>query len=762
MSDDDISPTLEAAPEPESSTSVRPPFELLESKLRGPIRRRASVPRTRLVDRLTSTRAAPIVGIFGGPGYGKTTLMAQWADADERPFAWVSLDERDNDPVVMLTYIAEALHRVEPIPLSVFVALSAPVAGMEAVLIPRLAAALARASPSVLVLDDVHVLQNRACLDAIATLFLNVPVGSQVAIAGRAEPALPLARLRTQGEALDIGLVDLAFNAREAEALLRGIDVHLPETDVVGLVGRTEGWPVGLYLAALSMKAGGEAPAAAGFAGDDRLVADYLRSEVLAHLPSRIVSFLTRTSVLDELSGSLCDAILEQTGSAQTLESIAQQNLLVVPLDRRQVWYRYHHLLRDLLRAELGRHEPGLVPELRRRAAAWCEDNGRAETALDYAQAAGDTGHAARLFASLAASAYLSGRLATVRRWLEWFEQDGSVERYPVVALMGAWILVLVGEAESAARLAATAEGGLRDELLADGVTPAQAIPPLLRVLMCRQGMARMADDVRLTLELTPEASPQRCSALLLSGMANLLAGDDGEADADFAAAVEVDQQLGAADVEALIVALAERSLLAAARRDWQAAETFAHQARSHVQKHHLDDYPTSAIVYATSARAALHRGDPIAAHSDLVRIQRLRPHLTYAIPWFAVQIRLQVAQAYLALADPAGARTVLWEIDTIFRRRPDLGVLRRQVDELKTRVADVPVTAPGMSTLTSAELRILPFLSTYLTFAEIGERLFLSRNTIKSQAISVYRKLGVSSRGAAITRSQQLHLLES
>ena len=163
MSDDDISPTLEAAPEPESSTSVRPPFELLESKLRGPIRRRASVPRTRLVDRLTSTRAAPIVGIFGGPGYGKTTLMAQWADADERPFAWVSLDERDNDPVVMLTYIAEALHRVEPIPLSVFVALSAPVAGMEAVLIPRLAAALAaRASPSVLVLDDVHVLQNRA------------------------------------------------------------------------------------------------------------------------------------------------------------------------------------------------------------------------------------------------------------------------------------------------------------------------------------------------------------------------------------------------------------------------------------------------------------------------------------------------------------------------------------------------------------------------------------------------------------------------
>jgi LuxR family transcriptional regulator, maltose regulon positive regulatory protein len=760
---DDISRTLKPVPEPESSTPVRSPFVLLESKLRGPIRRRVGVPRTGLVDRLTTTTAAPIVGIFAGPGYGKTTLMAQWADADERPFAWVSLGERDNDPVVLLSYIAEALHRVEPIPLAVFEALSAPGAGIEAVLVPRLAAALAaRTTPSVLVLDDVHEIQNRACLDAIGTLILNVPVGSQVAIAGRAEPALPMARLRVQGEALDIGPLDLAFSAREAEALLRGAGVHLPEADVVGLLGQTEGWPVGLYLAALSVKAGGGAPAAAGFAGDDRLVADYLRAEVLARLPSRITSFLTHTSVLEELSGPLCDAILEQTGSAQTLASLAQQNLLVVPLDRHEEWYRYHHLFRDLLRAELGRREPSLVPELCRRAAQWCEDNGRLEAALDYAQAAGDTGHAARLFASLAEIAYSSGRLATVRRWLEWFEQDESVEQHPVVALVGAWVLVLVGEAESAARLAAAAEGGLRDELLADGVTPAQAIVPLLRVLMCRQGMAAMVDDVRLCLELTPEASPQRCTALLLSGVANLLAGDDGAADADFAAAVEVDQQMGAADVESLIAALAERSLLAAARSDWQAAETFAHQARSHVQKHRLDDYPTSAIVYAASARVALHQGDPIAARSDLVRIQRLRPHLTYAIPWFAVQVRLQLARAYLALAEPAGARTVLWEIATIFRRRPDLGVLRRQLDELKTRVEEVPVTAPGMSTLTSAELRLLPLMSTHLTFPEIAERFYLSPHTIKAQAMSVYRKLGVSSRDDAVTRSRQLHLLES
>jgi LuxR family maltose regulon positive regulatory protein len=157
----------------------------------------------------------------------------------------------------------------------------------------------------------------------------------------------------------------------------------------------------------------------------------------------------------------------------------------------------------------------------------------------------------------------------------------------------------------------------------------------------------------------------------------------------------------------------------------------------------------------------ALHRGDPAAASNDLVRAQRLRPQLTYAFPWLSVQVRLELAHAYLAFADPAGARTVLREIDGILRRRPDLGILVKRVDEVKAKLADMRVTSPGMSTLTSAELRVLPFLSTHLTLPEIGERLFLSRHTIKSQAISIYRKLDVSTRGEAVARSRALGLLE-
>jgi LuxR family transcriptional regulator, maltose regulon positive regulatory protein len=746
-----------------SSAGAGPAFELLESKLRGPTDRRVGVPRTGLVDRLTTSRKTPIVGIFAGPGYGKTTLLAQWAHADPRPFAWVSLDQRDNDPVVLLTYIAAALHRVEPMPPAVFEALSAPGAGIETVLIPRLAAALSvRASPAVLVLDDVHVVQNRAALDAIATLILGLPEAFQVAVVGRAEPRLPLARLRAQGEVLDIGPGDLAFDAREAEVVLRGTNVHLPEADVVGLVGRTEGWPVGVYLAALSIRAGGGAPAVAGFAGDDRLVGDYLRQEVLARLPPSMTSFLTRTSVLDELSGPLCDAILGQTGSARTLELIERQNLLVVPLDRRQVWYRCHHLFRDLLRAELGRREPELVPELQRRAARWCEDHGRGEAALDYAQAAGDADYAAQLFASVSIPAYNSGRLATLRRWLEWFEQNASIEQYPLVALLGAWVLTLVGEAEGAARLAAAAEvagGGRGGELLADGVTPVPALAAQLRVVMCQRGMECMGDDARLALELTPHGSPLRCMTLLFSGMASLLAGDDGAADADLADAAEIGPRTGASD--SVDVALAERSILAIARGDWTAAEKLTQQARVFVREHRLDDYATSAIVYAASARVALHRGDLTTARSDLGHTQRLRAQLTHATPWLSVQVRLQVAYAYLALADSAGARTVLREIERIIRWRPDLGVLRTQVDQLKRKLEQVPMVGPGSSTLTPAELRLLPLLPTHLTFGEIAERRDVSQHTVKTQAMSVYRKLGVSSRAQAIAQARALGLLE-
>ena len=247
---------------------------------------------------------------------------------------------------------------------------------------------------------------------------------------------------------VEIGADELAMDRHEAQALLEGAGVGLTDADVDELVGRTEGWPVGLYLAALAVKAGGPRTAVRpAFTGDDRFMADYLRSELLAHLPQPRVAFLTRTAVLDRMSGPLCDAVLAADRSRPVLESLEGSNLLVVPLDRHREWYRYHHLFRELLQAELDRREPELITELHARAAAWCEANGLPEMAIDHAQAAGDADRVARLVALLAQPAYAGGRVDTVRRWLAWFEDRGLIERYPAIAVLGTWMLGVAGQA---------------------------------------------------------------------------------------------------------------------------------------------------------------------------------------------------------------------------------------------------------------------------------------------------------------------------
>ncbi len=736
------------------------PIELLETKLLSPARSRALIPRTDLVERLRAAKGASVITILAAPGFGKTTLLTEWLASDDRSFAWISLDDRDNDPVVFLTYIAVALNKISPIDVGVFEALAAAIPSIEGRVIPRLsAAAAAMDSPIVLVLDDLHTLTEPRCLDALATLLLRLPDTVQVAIAGRGEPALPLPRMRAQGTVLDIGQDDLAFNAAEARRQLHEAGTDLSDGEVSDLLDSTEGWPAGLYFAALSMSSKSRPGSASSFGGDGPFVGDYIRTEFLNQLSPRITSFLVRTSALDEMNGAICDAILEERGSGAILESLSRQNLLVIPRDRQGEWYRYHHLLRDLLKAELERQEPGLLHELRRRAAHWHEANGSNELALDYAQSANDADHAARLFYRVALDSYRHGRLAAVSRWLEWFNERGVLKDHPVIALMGAWIHTLTGQAEMAMAFSAFAEGRLGDELLWDGITPASAWASQLAAVWCREGVDKMKRDAGRSYDLTPEASSQRAPAILFRGVADLLHGNDEAAEADFVDTIEVG--LRTDSPHAVIVALAEKAILAIRRGSWDESEELSNRALSCIEEHHLGEYPTSALAYAASAHALFHQRGHDAARESLIRTQRLRPRLTYSMPWAAVQVRLELGRVYLAMADPAGARTVLREAESIFRHRSDLGVLRTQLDEFKLVAQGAPIAAPGVSTLTSAELRLLPYLSTHLTFPEVGDRLYVSRHTVKSQAISIYRKLGVSSRGEAVQQAAKLGLLE-
>ena len=286
-------------------------------------------------------------------------------------------------------------------------------------------------------------------------LAAHVPPGSRLALAGRAQPPLRVARLRAEGRILEIGPEDLSLTSDEASSLLRNAEVALGEDDVAELHRRTEGWPAGLYLAALYLREGGTlASAAVSFGGDDRLVSEYMESEFLSRISRRQRVFLTRTAVLERMSGPLCEAVLELSGSAVTLAELARSNMLLVPLDRRGEWYRYHHLFRDMLLAELHRLEPGLIPVLQRRAAGWCARNDLPEEALEYSMAAGDVDPAAGLVERLVVPTHRQGRVPTVQRWLRWLEDRGGIEGHPMVAVLAALFCALTGRPVEAERWA--------------------------------------------------------------------------------------------------------------------------------------------------------------------------------------------------------------------------------------------------------------------------------------------------------------------
>ena len=680
--------------------------------------------------------------------------------------AWVSVDQRDNDPVVLLRYSATALDRVEPIDQGLFHILAAPGVSVAATVVPRLLAAVAAMTePVAVVLDHVEALQNRACLDAVAELALGLPAGSQVVLAARRRPALPVALLRAQGQVVEVGATELAMDEREGQALLERAGVELSGPEVTELVGRTEGWPVGLYLAALARKAGNpQHNGGFAFTGDDRLMADYLQGELLAHLSPALVEFLTRTAVLERMCGPLCDAVLDTRGSGRVLTELEDSNLLLVPLDRHRDWYRYHQLFRELLLAELKRRESELVGELHARAATWHVANGSPEAAIDHAQAAGDADRVAGLVETLAQPAYAAGRVDTARRWLAWFEVQGLVDRYPPVAVLGALLQALVGRpvaaerwADAAERPATAPDASVAAQTPADGSTMASHLA-VLGGLLCREGVDRMAADAQAALAGLSPASPWRATALVLAGVAALLDGQADRADAVLAHAVEVGMDGGA--MPATATALAERCLLAMRRNDWTAAQALAAEAVGTVAAGHLEDYIMSALAHAVAARTALHRGAPLVAREHLARAARLRPLLTYAIPVLAVQTLLELGRAYRLLDDTAGARVVLRQARDILRLRPDLGGLPAEAEELRASLDLARQVSPGASSLTTAELRLLPLLATHLTLAEIGQRLYVSKHTVKTQAISIYRKLGASSRSQAVQRLQEIGLL--
>jgi LuxR family transcriptional regulator, maltose regulon positive regulatory protein len=378
--------------------------------------------RERLLRRLAQATEVPLTLLVAPAGYGKTTLLEHWLEQDPRQVAWLTVDEPDDDPDHLAASIALALGD-----------------GAAAGTLVELADAVERrADEFVLVVDDLHRLSTPEALGVVMAIADAVPAGSQVVAAGRREPDLPVGRLRAQGRMIDLRVRDLVMTRREAAAMLSVSGLDLAPEDVRVLHERTAGWPAGLYLAALSLRGVPDVHRAVGhFGGDDRLVADYVRDELLAPLDGEQTLFLEQISVLDELSGPLCDAVLQRHGSGRVLRDLSRSNVLVIPLDDADGSYRCHPLLADMLLAELRRARPRGEAALHRRASDWYARTGDLDRAIGHAIDAGDVERAGDLLWATAAARVLGGRGADVDGLLERFTSE-ELAAHPALALTAA------------------------------------------------------------------------------------------------------------------------------------------------------------------------------------------------------------------------------------------------------------------------------------------------------------------------------------
>jgi LuxR family maltose regulon positive regulatory protein len=540
----------------------------------------------------------------------------------------------------------------------------------------------------------------------------------------------------------------------EAGALLKVAGLQFDRDDIDVLLHHTEGWPAGLALAALSLGDQAVSPGAlARFGGGDRLVAEYLRDEVLSGLPAEARRFILRTSVLDVLTPPLCDAVLEQSGSAEMIAQLLRSNFPLVALDRTAERYRYHRLVAEMMRAELHRAEPEVEAALHRRASVWHARSGTREHALKHALAADEVGRAGDLVWADLATSLEHGSSATVEHWLTRFT-DAQLAAHPRLALAAAGMQLAYGQGHLAEHWvgAATSDATAPEEVRG-GVAA-------LRAALGRDGLARMSADTARATALLASDSPCQALCCLLAGVAEHLRGDRELArtrleEGARRAAVPAPQ------IHALC--LSQLALVALDDNDSEEAARLTTRARSQVSRYGLDRYPTSALVLAVSGLVRAQRGRVEDAGSDLRDAASLLERLTDLAPWYVVEVRIVLARTALRLSEVNEARAWLAAAGRPAARLPEAVVLHEWLREAEARLAEYTRTASRLpSSLTTAELRILQFLPTHLSFREIAERTYVSANTVKTQANAVYRKLGVRSRSEAVTCARQLGLLDT
>ena len=738
---------------------------LLETKLRAPRVRAEWVERTQLVQYLASSTAKLIL-VDAPAGFGKSTLMAQWrgVPGQSRKFAWVSVDAGDNDATRLWWYIGWALQRACP---ELHVGdllrqLGKQAPDLRGSLLPALVNELAElTTPVALVLDDYHMISNRHCHDQLEFVLLHLPRTTQIVLITRVDPPLPLGRLRAVGDLLEIRVPELRFVAAEAAMLVRAVSaVQLDETDLADLVQRTEGWPAGIYLAALSLR-GHPSPSSfiRQFTGDNRFVGDFLVQEVLSRQPSEIRHFLRRTAILDRFTASLCDAVAGSANAAETIDILERENLFLVALDDDRQWFRYHQLFGQLLLSQLMQAEPDLVPVLHRRASAWHQRQGSVEEAVGHALAGGDIAGAIDVVARNWPGCIDTGRMRALRAWLDSIGDD-RIRDSPVAAHCAAWCAALSGEQDPARRWLAIVDAGGLDGPLPDGMPSLEFSAALLRGVFGLDGIHAMRESAATATELdTNPSSPWYALARTALGAALYLSGEFDAAFAQLSDAIQGDASLAevrllACSVMALVAV--ERGRLGQAQELVAAARQIAGDGAGD-----LGDAPRRAIVYTAAGAVAAMQGRLQEARGSFEHALRAGRRFSGISPWVALDTMLRLAPVLYDLGDPARAAVLLGEARAVLASRPDGAkpqLLR--AEQAATRLASRQRTQPLAEPLTDREEEVLRLLRGTLSLREIGQELFLSANTIKTHTRAIYRKLGVATRQEAVERGRDVGIL--
>jgi LuxR family maltose regulon positive regulatory protein len=714
----------------------------------------------RQLDRATASCALTLLA--APAGYGKTTLIAQWlAGLTGRRQAWVALDSDDLDPVRLWTHIVTALQRAG----CTFTDTAARVVAQASAdlvrhLLPTVVNAIADlGEPLVLVLDDFHFLQSEDGHEQVSFLLQHLPSTAALVISTRVDPALRLGRLRLTQQLAEIRADQLCFGVDSTMALLTSERIELSTHAVSDLVERTEGWPAGLYLAAMSLRGRKDPDAFVHeFRGDDRFLGDYLTEEVLSRLPPELRDFIIRVSLLERFSASLCDFTLQIDDSARILDHLERSNQFLVPLDAHRRWYRFHHLFGAVARSELeAQSTTSRLSDLHDRAAAWFADHGFVDEAIHHAIAAGSTSQAARLVHTNWITYVDAGRTATVDGWLKTLRST-SGHSDPAASVTAAWIAMVRGNSSEFAALLDELEDAPDIGGLPDGTTSVRSALALLKGMTGYGGAAQMSAAASLAAELeTDTRSPWYSMAQFEVGHAAYLTGDLDEAAAVLPKAAYSDSAYSITRV----LALGAMSMVAREQGRSALSHRAALEAMAVVDGASLRSIPQVSFAFTALGESEYDAGNLSTGSAILEEGLLLRRKVANINPWPTIYHLLAMGRVLTSSGDPQRAGLLLDEAGRMLASFPgEPGVMRARLARARAALRRHTNPTTGLATLTRRELDVLRLLQTSMSLPALAADLFVSPNTLKTHVQAVHRKLGATSRGEAVRIARQRSLI--